>query len=47
MLARRTWGYFDSARFPDARFSDYDYHSWYDDRDAYSEFLDEKESISV
>jgi len=38
---RRSWGYFDSARFPDALFSDYDYHVWYDERQSYSEFLDE------
>ncbi|MFC1610905.1 alpha-2-macroglobulin, partial [Myxococcota bacterium] len=40
---RRSWGYFNSKRFPNARFSDYDYHSWYDDRDSYSEFVDEED----
>ncbi len=38
---RRTWASFQSKRFPGARFSDYDYHSWYDERSSYSEFVDE------
>ncbi len=38
---RRNWGSYDSKRFPQARFTDYSYHSWYDERANYSEFVDE------
>ncbi len=38
---RRQSSSFDSKRFPQAEFSDYDYHSWYDERSDYAEFLDE------
>src|SRR5690606_25025926 len=38
---RRSWGSHESKRFPQARFTDYSYHSWYNSDSTYTEFVDE------